>query len=570
MSVWIVAFTLRGANLAAYLGRTLPGARAFSMAKYAAQAGTEPVERLADWCRRAWEEAEGLVFVGAAGIAVRSIAPRLQSKTTDPAVVVVDEGGQFAISLASGHMGGANELTRQVAACLGATPVVTTATDVNGKFAVDVFAVKNGLAITSMRRAKEISAAILAGKPVGLHTELPLEGEVPPELTLGRVQEENVEIGFHARYPGSLLLIPRGIYLGLGCRRGTGMQELAAAVEAALAAHRIPRCAVAGAASIDLKADEPGLLAWAREEQLPLTFYTAEALRQAEGDFSPSEFVKTVTGVDNVCERAAVLAAGGGRLRIRKQAAHGVTVAAAEKVLVVGIGPGEYEQMTIRAASALREAQVIVGYTVYVDLVREHFPGKRFLTTPMTQEAERCQLAFQEAMEDQTVAMICSGDGGVYGMSGLIYEVGQGYPQVEIEVIPGVTAALSGGAVLGAPLIHDFAVISLSDLLTPWEKIEKRLLAAAEADFAICLYNPSSRKRKDYLRRACDLLLRFRNPETVCGTVRNIGRPGESAQVCTLAQLRELETDMFTTVFVGNSQTRELGGHMVTPRGYRL
>ena len=241
-----------------------------------------------------------------------------------------------------------------------------------------------------------------------------------------------------------------------------------------------------------------------------------------------------------------------------------------KKVLVVGIGPGEYEQMTIRAASALREAQVIVGYTVYVDLVREHFPGKRFLTTPMTQEAERCQLAFQEAMEDQTVAMICSGDGGVYGMSGLIYEVGQGYPQVEIEVIPGVTAALSGGAVLGAPLIHDFAVISLSDLLTPWEKIEKWLLAAAEADFAICLYNPSSRKRKDYLRRACDLLLRFRSPETVCGTVRNIGRPGESAQVCTLAQLRELETDMFTTVFVGNSQTRELGGHMVTPRGYRL
>ena len=241
-----------------------------------------------------------------------------------------------------------------------------------------------------------------------------------------------------------------------------------------------------------------------------------------------------------------------------------------KKVMVVGIGPGAYEQMTIRAANALREAQVIVGYTVYVDLVRDHFPGKRFLTTPMTQEAERCELAFQEAMEEQAVAMICSGDGGVYGMSGLIYEVGQKYPQVEIEVIPGVTAAMSGGAVLGAPLIHDFAVISLSDLLTPWEKIEKRLLAAAEADFAICLYNPSSRKRKDYLRRACDLLLRFRSPETVCGTVRTIGRPGEAAQVCTLAQLRELETDMFTTVFVGNSQTRALGGHMVTPRGYRL
>ena len=331
MSVWIVAFTLRGANLAAYLKRTLPGARAFSMAKYAAQAGTEPVERLADWRRMAWEQAEGLVFLGAAGIAVRSIAPHLRSKTTDPAVVVVDEAGQFAISLVSGHMGGANELARQVASCLDATPVVTTATDVNGKFAVDVFAVKNGLAIGSMRRAKEISAAILAGRPVGIHTAYALEGEAPPELTPGQVQEENVEIGFRARYPGSLLLIPRQVYLGLGCRRGTTVQAIAHGVEAALSAHGIPRCAVVGAASIDLKACEPGLLTWAREARLPLTFYTAEALRRAQGEFSSSEFVKSVTGTDNVCERAAVLAAGGGRILVKKQAANGVTVAAAEK-----------------------------------------------------------------------------------------------------------------------------------------------------------------------------------------------------------------------------------------------
>ena len=240
------------------------------------------------------------------------------------------------------------------------------------------------------------------------------------------------------------------------------------------------------------------------------------------------------------------------------------------KIYVVGIGPGEYEQMTMRAANALSSCDTIVGYTVYVDLVKAHFADKEFLTTPMRKEVDRCVLAFEEAKKGKTVAMICSGDAGVYGMSGLMLEIGVDYPEVEVEVIPGVTAATGGAAVLGAPLIHDFAVISLSDLLTPWEKIEKRLLAAAEADFAICLYNPSSRKRKDYLRRACDLLLRFRSPETVCGTVRNIGRPGESAQVCTLAQLRELETDMFTTVFVGNSQTRELGGHMVTPRGYRL
>lgn len=241
-----------------------------------------------------------------------------------------------------------------------------------------------------------------------------------------------------------------------------------------------------------------------------------------------------------------------------------------KKVMVVGIGPGAYEQMTLRAVKALQEAEVIIGYTVYVELVRDHFPGKRFLTTPMTRETERCELAFREAAAGNTVAMICSGDAGVYGMSGLIYEVGQRYPEVEIAVIPGVTAAMSGAAVLGAPLIHDFAVISLSDLLTPWEKIEKRLLAAAEADFVVCLYNPSSRKRKDYLQRACDLLLRYKSPETVCGAVRNIGREGESMELCTLAQLRELETDMFTTVFVGNSQTRQVRGRMVTPRGYRL
>lgn len=240
------------------------------------------------------------------------------------------------------------------------------------------------------------------------------------------------------------------------------------------------------------------------------------------------------------------------------------------KIIVVGIGPGEYEQMTIKAANALKECDVIVGYTVYIDLVRDHFPGKTFLTTPMTREVERCEMAFEEAKKGQTVAMICSGDAGVYGMSGLIYEVSVKYPGVEVEVLPGVTAALSGAAVLGAPLIHDFALISLSDLLTPWEKIEKRLRMASEGDFVICLYNPSSRKRHDYLMKACDIMLKSKSPDTICGTVKNIGREGEEIHVCTLAQLRETSVDMFTTVFIGNSQTKEINGKMVTPRGYRM
>lgn len=238
------------------------------------------------------------------------------------------------------------------------------------------------------------------------------------------------------------------------------------------------------------------------------------------------------------------------------------------KIYVVGIGPGEYEQMTMRAANALQSCDVIVGYTVYVDLVKEHFPGKEFLTTPMRKEIERCQLAFDEAEKGKNVAMICSGDAGVYGMAGLMLEIGKGYPQISVEVIPGVTAATGGAAVLGAPLIHDFALISLSDLMTPWEKIEKRLLCASEADFVICLYNPSSRKRHDYLQKACDLMMQHKSPETVCGTVQSIGRDGQTMQVMTLKELRDTQVDMFTTVFIGNSQTRNINGRMVTPRGY--
>ena len=227
------------------------------------------------------------------------------------------------------------------------------------------------------------------------------------------------------------------------------------------------------------------------------------------------------------------------------------------------------DQMTVEAQKALEQSDVIVGYTVYVDLLREHFPEKQFLTTPMRQEVERCRMAFEEAKKGQTVAMVCGGDAGVYGMSGLILELQQEYPECEVEVVSGVTAALAGGAVLGAPLMHDFAVISLSDLLTPWEKIEKRLRAAAAADFVICLYNPSSKKRHDYLQKACDLMMKYKSPDTICGTVSNIARDGEEAHVMTLKELRDTQVDMFTTVFIGNSQTKEINNKMVTPRGYR-
>lgn len=240
-----------------------------------------------------------------------------------------------------------------------------------------------------------------------------------------------------------------------------------------------------------------------------------------------------------------------------------------KKLYVVGIGPGEYEQMTLKAIHTLEASDVIIGYTVYVDLVREHFAEKEFLTTPMKKEVERCKMAFEEAEKGKTVSMICSGDAGVYGMAGLMYQVGVEYPEVSLEIVPGVTAATGGAAVLGAPLIHDFCLISLSDLLTPWETIEARLAAASQADFVICLYNPSSRKRHDYLQKACDLMMQYKKNDTVCGIVSQIGRDGENARVLTLEELRETPVDMFTTVWVGNSQTLRIQDKMVTPRGYR-
>ena len=239
------------------------------------------------------------------------------------------------------------------------------------------------------------------------------------------------------------------------------------------------------------------------------------------------------------------------------------------RIRVVGIGPGDYQEMTLRAVEALNACDVIVGYHVYVDLVKDHFPGKEFHTTPMRREVDRCRLALDLAREGRDVAMICSGDAGVYGMAGLIYELRGEDAEPEVEVVGGLTAAISGGARLGAPLTHDFCVISLSDLLTPWETIEKRLECAALGDFAVALYNPSSIKRHDYLQRACDILLRHASPETVCGVVRNIGREGEEIRVMTLAELRDYKADMFTTAFIGNSHTKVIDGRMVTPRGYR-
>ncbi len=238
------------------------------------------------------------------------------------------------------------------------------------------------------------------------------------------------------------------------------------------------------------------------------------------------------------------------------------------RVIVAGIGPGDAGGMTGHCLDALRRATVLCGYDAYIDLVRPLFPDKPVIATGMTREVERCRLALEAAAAGETAAVVCSGDAGVYGMAGLVLQLADDYPGVEVDVVPGVSAAMAGAAALGAPLMHDFAVVSLSDLLTPWESIAKRLDGAAAAGFVLCLYNPASRKRRDHLARACDIALRHRAPATVCGWVRNIGRDGMEHGLLTLGELRDWRADMFATVFIGSEETRVIQGKMVTPRGY--
>lgn len=326
--IGVIAFTRRGARLGRRLADGLGGSLHVPP-RLAAETGETAYESLDGWTAEAWRSREALIFVGACGIAVRAVAPYAADKFTDPAVVAIDEAGHYAVALLSGHVGGANALAKRAAALTGGQAVITTATDVNGLFAVDVWARERQLDIGSRDLAKAVSAAVLEGRPVGFSSDFPTEGALPAGLTLER-QLLNICVTDQIREaPGALPLIPRSLALGIGCRRGKSAEEIDDAVSEALAKAGLDRRAVACAASIDLKKDEPGLLELCSRWGIPLRTYSAEALRRVPGEFRPSELVRQVTGVDNVCERAAVLA--GGTLVVPKQAANGVTVAVARR-----------------------------------------------------------------------------------------------------------------------------------------------------------------------------------------------------------------------------------------------
>ncbi|MCZ0210346.1 precorrin-3B C(17)-methyltransferase [Streptomyces sp. UMAF16] len=513
--------------------------------------------------RAAFAECEQLVCFLATGAVVRLLAPLLTEKAADPGVVCVDEGGRFAVSLLGGHGGGANELAREVGALLGAEPVVTTATDAVGLPGLDTLGLPYEGAVAA------VSRALLDGEPVALAAEVPWP--LPP-LPVADDGAYTIRVTDRDAVPGEreVLLRPPSLVVGVGASKGAPAEEVLGLIEGALREAGLTARSVGRLATVDAKAGEPGIVAAAERLGVPLVTYSAEELAGVAVP-NPSAAPLAAVGTPSVAEAAALL--GGGELLVPKRKSAMATCAvvrrpARGRLAVVGLGPGARDLLTPRAAAELRRASVVVGLDQYVDQIRDLLrPGTRVLQSGLGAEEERARTALAQARAGHAVALIGSGDAGVYAMASPA--LAEASDDIDVVGVPGVTAALAAGAILGAPLGHDHVSISLSDLHTPWEVIERRVRAAAEADLVVTFYNPRSRGRDWQLPKALAILAGHREPGTPVGVVRNASRPDESSRVTTLAALDPASVDMMTVVTVGNTATRIIAGRMVTPRGYR-
>jgi cobalt-precorrin 5A hydrolase/precorrin-3B C17-methyltransferase len=609
IAVW--AITPNGAALAQKIAAALPNAVQLAAERLSSAApSAERFAALPQAVGQRFHRHSGHVFIMAAGIVVRLIAAHLTGKTRDPAVVVVDDRGQHAVSLLAGHIGGANDLAERVAAALGARPVITTATDVNQRPAVDMLAKELDLRIENPAAVKTVNMALLLGEPVFIHDPGGRLAERIPNavpITLDAVPPHPAEVNacrgtcvvvddrLLAVPPGALLLRPATLVAGVGCNRNTAAQEIRELLLTSLREAALSPLSLRRLASAALKSEEPGLLQAAAELGLATEFYGPEALKgAAESVPTPSETVEKHIGVKSVSEAAALLASQYGELVVPKRTTRNATVAVARvrrirrpegnRLFIVGIGPGGLEHLTQRAKDVLKAADCIAGYSLYVDQVAPLIAGKPAIRSGMTKEVERVEAALQAALSGRSCALISSGDPGIYAMAGLVFESckRKGIPiqgpaagptaadpaALSVEVVPGVPALCAGAALLGAPLTHDFAVISLSDLLTPWELIAARLEAAARADFVIVLYNPKSKRRNWQLARACEIIQSHRDPDTPVGVVVGATRPNQDVRIVRLGSLAEAAVDMQTTLFVGSRTSSRYLGFIVTPRGY--
>ncbi|MEV6017734.1 MULTISPECIES: precorrin-3B C(17)-methyltransferase [unclassified Streptomyces] len=530
---------------------------------------------VADAVRRAFAECDQVVCFLATGAVVRLVAPLLGDKRSDPGVVCVDEAGRFAVSLVGGHAGGANELAREVGGLLGAEPVVTTATDAVGVPGLDTL----GLPVEGDLAG--VSRAVLDGEPVVLERESawPLPALPPNVGSPAAPGAAVVRVSDRVRESAAreVVLRPPTLVVGVGASRGAPVEEVLDLVGDALREAGLSVSSVAELATVDAKSEEPGLVGAAARLGVPLVTYGAEELAAVTVP-NPSGAPLAAVGTPSVAEAAALI--GGGELLVPKRKsvrADGLPAMATCAVVrrpgrgrlaVVGLGPGARDLLTPRATAELRRAAVLVGLDQYVDQIRDLLrPGTLVLESGLGAEEERARTAVAEARRGQAVALIGSGDAGVYAMASPA--LAEASDDIDVVGVPGVTAALAAGAILGAPLGHDHVSISLSDLHTPWEVIERRVRAAAEADIVVTFYNPRSRGRDWQLPKALAVLSEHREPGTPVGVVRNASRPDESSRVTTLGSLDPGIVDMMTVVTVGNTATREIAGRMVTPRGYR-
>lgn len=566
MKVLVISVTASGANLATRL----------------------PYEHVhgdaGETVRSRWRDYDAFVLVLATGAAVRIVAPLLESKATDPAIVCVDDSGRFAIALSGGHRAGANELATDVASLLGAEPVITTSSDQSGIVAVDA-----APGFEAFGDVAAVSRSMLDGHPIDIDN--PLGWPLPQsweraatadsadaadtgsgERPLLVVTDQAIDL-LALRRP-AVVVRPASLVAGVGTSTGAPPKEVARLLAEVLDRAGLADESVTEVATIDRRANEPAVLALGR----PVRVYPASTLAQVSVP-SPSTVVEAAVGTPSVSEAAALLAAGRGAvLVVPKQSSRHATVAVARRslprgsVAIVGLGPGASDHRTAAAARAVRHAEVVVGYSAYIALAQDLIgENQKIVRSDLGAEMDRARAALSHAATGRRVALVCSGDAGVYAMASPVLEIASEpeFGEIDVEIVPGVTAALAASALLGAPLGHDYATVSLSDLLTPWEVVESRLEAAAAADFAVVLYNPKSARRDWQLERARQILLAHRSPATPAGVVTDAGRPSQQVVQTTLGDLDAEAVTMTSCVIVGSSSTRMIAGRMVTPRGYR-
>ena len=547
MNVLAVSVTARGQALAGHLPYEHHGGHA------------------AETVAARWHEMDGFVLFLATGAAVRIIAPLLTDKRRDPAVVCVDEAGRFAVALCGGHGGGANDLARDVARALGAEAVITTATDAMGIAGLDQLP-----GFTATGDIAAVTIALLDGDGHGVRVANPRNWPVP--LThdpAGRVlvtvtdERQRLQAGQAALHPASLVA-------GVGTSTDAQAGEVARLLAQTLAAANLAPESITEVATIDRRATAPAIVSLGHR----IRAFGSEQLASVAVP-TPSETVRAAVGTPSVCEAAALLAAGpGGELVVPKRSSARATVAIARRahprghLSVVGLGPGTAEHRTPAATTAIRGAELVIGYRAYIDQCGELLgAAQQVVASPIGEETVRAKQALAEAGAGRRVALVCSGDAGIYALASLVLELADG--TVDVDVVPGVTAATAAAAVLGAPLGHDHVAISLSDLLTSWDEIERRIRAAAEADLVVAFYNPRSERRTWQLPAAQQILLERRAATTPVGLVTDAGRATEAAVITTLGDLDTTVVGMTTCVIIGATTTRVVNGRMVTPRGYR-